>query len=76
MKLVAATVALAGALLATAPPAAASPPVGAGGHVHHIITGNGICVPIDSVSFLREARGLHQGATASGTSGPDHGACP
>ena len=56
--------------------AVAAPPHGAGGHTHHVWTGNGECVDIDSVAFLAQARGLHRGASSSGTGGPAHGACP
>lgn len=68
------TLALVGAATA---PAAASPPVGAGGHIHHVVTGNGSCVLLDSVAFLAEPRGLHRGAGESGSHhGPWHGSCP
>jgi hypothetical protein len=51
-------------------------PVGPGGHYHHVITGNGGCVDIDSVTFEGGDRGLHRGANESGTHGPSHGMCP
>jgi len=72
------TLALTIALAGTATPAAsASPPVDAGGHIHHVVTGNGSCVLLDSVAFLVEPRGLHRGAGQSGRDrGPWHGACP
>ena len=50
-------------------------PVGSG-HTHHIHTGNGGCVDIDSVQFEAVDKGLHQGATQSGrTQGPSHQTC-
>ena len=50
---------------------------GTGSHTHYVLTGNGECVRIDSVSFERVARGLHQGAGMSGLNqGPEHGPCP
>ena len=70
---------LAGALAAvglSTAPVVAAPPHGPGGHTHHVWTGNGECVDIDSVAFLAEQRGLHRGASASGPGGPGHGACP
>jgi hypothetical protein len=76
MKSLVVTFAATAALLSTALPAAAAPPVGEGGHVHHVTTGDGRCVPIDAVAFTAESRGLHQGATASGSGkGPEHGPC-
>jgi hypothetical protein len=51
-------------------------PVGPGGHYHHVITGNGGCVNIDSVRFEKDDRGLHQGANKSGSNGPAHDTCP
>lgn len=69
---------LAAALLSLAPaPVSAAPPHGDGGHVHHVVTGNGDCLTIDQVTFLAQDRGLHRGASASGTgAGPWHGGCP
>lgn len=64
------------AILVGSPPATAAPPVDEGGHVHHVITGSGECVPIDAVAFRAEPRGLHRGASASGPDrGPWHGPC-
>lgn len=76
MKCLVASFAIAAAAVTLAPPAVAAPPVSESGHVHHVITGNGDCVQIDSVRFLAQPRGLHQGATASGRErGPWHGPC-
>lgn len=52
--------------------ALAAPPHGEGGtaHTHHVHTGDGDCVDLDSNAFFREPRGLHWGAQ---NSGPDHG---
>ncbi len=62
---------------AMAAPAEEAPIGEPGSHTHYVITGNGSCVSIDAVAFEREARGLHQGATASGPDrGPSHGRCP
>ena len=63
--------------LTMAPSAAsAEPPHGDDGHVHHVRTGSGECVPIDAVAFHAVGRGLHQGANESGPSkGPWHGLC-
>ncbi len=62
---------------AMAAPAEEAPIGGRGSHTHYVVTGNGGCVSIDAVAFEREARGLHQGATASGPDrGPSHGHCP
>lgn len=56
----------------------------AGEHTHHVHTGNGGCVDIDSVFFIPTDHGLHQGANASSfgnpndpdsTRGPFHGTC-
>lgn len=45
-------------------------------HTHHVHTGNGECVDIDSVMFGVDTRGLHQGAHKSGLLyGPWHGTC-
>ncbi len=54
-----------------------SPIGGTGAHTHHVHTGNGGCVDIDSVQFEPTDRGLHQGSNASGgeTLGPFHGTC-
>jgi hypothetical protein len=54
-----------------------SPVGGAGAHPHHVHTGNGGCVDIDSVLFEPATRGLHQGSNASGgpALGPFHGPC-
>jgi hypothetical protein len=54
-----------------------SPVGGPGSHPHHVHTGNGGCVNIDSVLFEPDVRGLHRGSDESGlTQGPFHGACP
>ena len=54
-------------------------PVGPTGHPHHVLTGNGGCVDIDSVAFEGGpgARGLHLASFASGgpAQGPWHGPC-
>ena len=53
-----------------------SPVGGQFAHPHHVHTGNGGCVDIDSVLFEPDVRGLHQGSNASGpTRGPFHGTC-
>ncbi len=52
-----------------------SPVGGQGAHPHHVTTPSG-CVNINSVQFEPTNRGLHQGATQSGTHGPSHGECP
>ena len=53
-------------------------------HSHHVHTGNGGCVDIDSVLFMPTGNGLHQGSNASSlgnpnamdtTRGPFHGTC-
>lgn len=45
-------------------------------HSHHVHTGDGGCVEIDSVFFLATGRGLHHGANMSGPeAGPWHGTC-
>lgn len=63
-------------LLVSAPVAQAGPPHGAGGHVHHVHTGDGGCVQLDEHTFLPESRGLHQGAAESGFErGVWHGPC-
>jgi hypothetical protein len=67
----------AGAALADSPavPPGQTPPPGA--YPYHVQLGNGECVDIDHVLFLRESRGLHQGASASGAAqGPEHRSCP
>ena len=47
-----------------------------GAHTHHVHTGNGGCVDIDSVYFLPLDHGLHQGANSSTSArGPWHGPC-
>ena len=62
--------------VANADPAAQSPVGGPGAHPHHVHTGNGGCVDIDSVFFEPAGRGLHRGSNASGpTRGPFHGTC-
>jgi hypothetical protein len=64
------------ALTAVAPAALAAPSHGEGGHSHHVGTGNGGCVVVDAVAFRAEDRGLHQGASKSGSDrGPWHGPC-
>lgn len=80
-----AAAALAGITLALAPwggAAANESPVrfapgGVGNaHPHHVHTGNGGCVNINSVFFVQTDHGLHQGATESGSeTGPWHGPC-
>jgi hypothetical protein len=54
-----------------------SPVGGADAHPHHVHTGNGRCVDINSVFFEPDTRGLHQGSEASGGHdlGPFHGPC-
>lgn len=70
---VAAAIAAASAM---APAASAAPPHGDDGHTHHVITGDGGCVPLDAVAFDAVPRGLHLGATRSGRErGPWHGDC-
>lgn len=64
--------------VAVAAPAAPSPIGGAGAHTHHIHTGNGGCVELDSVRFEAGPRGLHQAASkniAHGTGNLFHGTC-
>lgn len=63
--------------VANAQPAAQSPVGGPGAHPHHVHTGNGDCVDINSVQFEPDDRGLHQGSNASGghARGPFHGPC-
>ena len=58
-------------------PAPQSPVGGFGAHPHHVHTGNGGCVDIDSVLFEPSTRGLHRGSNASGgpARGPFHGSC-
>ncbi len=65
------------ASVAQAQPAEQAPVGGAGAHPHHVHTGNGGCVDIDSVLFEPDSSGLHQGSNASGfhTQGPFHGTC-
>ena len=49
-----------------------------GAHPHHVHTGNGGCVDINSVYFLPDhTRGLHGGSEASNghMQGPFHGTC-
>ncbi len=76
MKYAVGAFALLTSIFVGSPSATAAPPVDEDGHVHHVTTGSGECVPIDAVAFLAEARGLHQGATASGPDrGPRHGLC-
>jgi hypothetical protein len=62
---------------ANAAPAAQAPVGGDHAHPHHVNTGNGGCVDIDSVLFEPDTRGLHQGSNASGgpARGPFHGPC-
>lgn len=63
-------------VLTLAPAAHAEPPVGEGGHTHHVTTGNGSCQSVGAVAFLPQDRGLHRGANASGRDhGPWHGPC-
>ena len=63
--------------VANAQPAEQSPVGGQFAHPHHVHTGNGGCVDIDSVFFEPDTRGLHQGSNASGgpALGPFHGTC-
>lgn len=62
--------------MAMATSVTAAPPHGDGGHTHHVHTGNGGCVDVDAVAFLGGDRGLHQGASSSGSEqGVWHGAC-
>ncbi len=62
--------------VANAQPAEESPVGGPGAHPHHVQTGNGGCVDIDSVRFEGGDRGLHQGSDASGPNrGPSHSEC-
>lgn len=76
MKRLLVCVATAVALLTASPSATAVPPHGVGGHVHHVHTGTGDCILIDAVAFLPQERGLHQGASSSGSDhGPWHGPC-
>ena len=83
MRNVSAALVAAGALaLAATPaalgdPAAQSPVGGPHAHPHHVHTGNGGCVNIDSVLFEPDTRGLHQGSNASRgpLQGPFHGTC-
>lgn len=64
-------------------PADEAPIGGRTSHPHHVHTGNGECVAIDSVLFEADVRGLHQGANASSFNpadggheqGPIHGPC-
>ena len=65
------------ASVAQAQPADKSPVNPTTGHTHHVHTGNGECVDINSVKFEADTRGLHQGSNASGfhTQGPFHGPC-
>lgn len=63
---------------AHADPPVADEPLGSGfAHTHHVHTGNGGCVEIDSVFFNVDVRGLHQGSNASRgpLQGPFHGTC-
>ncbi len=76
MKTLVTSLILSAAVVGFAPSALGAPPVNDAGHVHHVITGNGGCIQIDAVRFLAQPRGLHQGASASGTHGPGHGGCP
>ncbi len=71
------TLALAAAIsMGTAATAVAAPPHGDGGHTHHVHTGDGGCVDVDSVAFFAEDRGLHRGGNASGfEQGVWHGPC-
>lgn len=58
--------------------AVAGPPIGTEppAHPHHVHTGNGGCVDIDSVLFVPADRGLHRGSNSSGPDrGPFHGTC-
>ena len=48
---------------------------GPGAHPHHVETGNGGCVDINSVLFEPDSRGLHRGSESSGAHGPHHGTC-
>ena len=65
-----------GAGFAAGPATAQAPRGGPVEHTHHLHTGNGECVDIDSVRFDPGHRGLHQGANSSGPDrGPWHGTC-
>lgn len=77
MKIRTTTLALATvAMVGTTTAAMATPPHGDGGHTHHVHTGDGGCVDVDSVTFLADDRGLHQGGNASGVErGLWHGPC-
>ncbi len=67
---------VAGAGVLTSPAVADPPRGGPMQHTHHVHTGNGGCVDIDSVMFDPDHRGLHQGSNASGPErGPWHGTC-
>ena len=63
--------------VAKAQPAEQAPVGGLFAHPHHVHTGNGGCVDINSVLFEPDVRGLHQGSNASGgpALGPFHGTC-
>ncbi len=53
-----------------------SPHDGPSAHTHHVHKGNGECEDIDEQKFAAEHRGLHQGASQSGSErGPMHGTC-
>ena len=78
-RTLAASVSLAfiGTALVAGPVAAHPPNQGEFLHSHHVHTGNGGCVDIDSVLFVPDTRGLHQGSNASRgpLQGPFHGSC-
>ena len=62
--------------VAQAQPADQAPVGGQFAHPHHVHTGNGECVDINSVLFEPDVRGLHEGSHASGEDqGPWHGRC-
>ncbi len=62
--------------VAVAQPAEQSPVGGMHAHPHHVHTGNGGCVDINSVMFEPGDRGLHHGSNMSTMAqGPFHGTC-
>jgi hypothetical protein len=62
--------------VAQAQPADQAPVGGQFAHPHHVHTGNGECVDIDSVLFEPDVRGLHRASNETGMEkGPFHGTC-
>ena len=62
--------------VAQAQPNDMAPVGGAGAHPHHVHTGNGGCVDINSVLFEPDTRGLHRASNETGMEkGPFHGTC-